>query len=188
MGVDFKGRRTDMQKKVKRNLNCCLPLILLPLVNLIIAAVTRKSVATAYTIPSTLIPRLSAAVVFILGAMAEELFYRWFLLKKVFFQTTKMKPILSILIVSMLFALMHLWNLQTSPVILPVFLQVFFAFCFSVWAGAVVWRTERIWIPLIAHVLLNATAADVEIAWVSVLVSIAVLADGVVLLEGEKTQ
>jgi len=177
-----------MQKKVKRNLNCCLPLILLPLVNLIIAAVTRKSVATAYTIPSPLIPFLPTAVVFVLGAVAEELFYRWFLLKKVFFETTELKPLLSILIVSSLFALMHLWNLQTSPAILPVLLQVFSAFCFSIWAGAVAWRTDRIWIPLISHVLLNATAGEVEITWVSVLASIAVLAYGAVLLEGAETQ
>ena len=163
--------------------------LLFPLANLITAAVTGASVVTAYLMPSPMFPFLPAAVVFILGAVAEELFYRWFLLKKVYFQTTKLKPILSILIVSVLFAAMHLWNLQTFPsAILPVLVQVFSAFCFSIWAGAVVWRTERILIPLIAHVLLNATAADAEIAWVSVLVSIAVLADGVVLLEGEKTQ
>jgi hypothetical protein len=34
-------------------------------------------------VPSALIPFLSEAVVFILGAMVEELFYRWFLLKKI---------------------------------------------------------------------------------------------------------
>ena len=162
------------------------PVLLLPLANLITAAVMGTSVAVAYMMPSTLLPLLPSAVVFILGAVTEELFYRWFLLKKVFFETTKLKPILSILIVSALFAAMHLWNLQTSPANLPVLLQVFFAFCFSVWAGAAVWRTDRILIPLIAHVLLNATAADAEIAWVSVLVSIAVLADGIWLMRGEK--
>ena len=167
----------------KRGKGCLffLPILLLPLANLITAAVTGASVFEPYTTPSPLFPFLPSAAVFILGAVAEELFYRWFLLKKVFLQTTKLKPILSIPIVSVLFALMHLWNLQASPAILPVLVQVFSAFCFSVWAGAVVWRTDRICIPLIAHVLLNATAGAAEIAWVSALVSIDVLADGVVL-------
>ena len=165
----------------KRRILLWFPVVLLPLTNLITAAVTGSSVALPYTTSSSLIPFIPAAVVFILGAVIEELFYRWFLLKKVFFEPTKLKPILSILIVSMLFALMHLWNLQTSPVILQVFLQVFFAFCFSVWAGAVVWRTERIWIPLIAHVLLNATAY-VDNIWVYLLVSIEVLIDSVFII------
>lgn len=156
-----------------------LPVLLLPLANLITTTVTRESVFAAYTAPSTLIPFLPAAVVYILGAVAEELFYRWFLLKKVFFETTKLKPVLSILIVSALFAAMHLWNLQTSPAVL---LQVFSAFCFSIWAGAVVWRTDRNWIPLIAHVLLNATAGGAEIAWVSVMISVVVLTDGIWLM------
>lgn len=82
---------------------------------------------------------------------------------------------------------MHLWNLQTSPsAVLSVFLQAFCAFCFSIWAGAVVRRTDRIRIPLIAHVLLNATAGDAEIAWVSVFVSLIVLADGIWLMREEK--
>ena len=159
-----------------------LPVILLPLTNLVMAAAMRSPITATYMTPSTLIPFFPVAVVFILGAVIEELFYRWFLLKKVFFETTKLKPLLSTLIVSVLFAGMHLWNLKTSPAILPVLLQVFSAFCFSVWAGAVVRRKHRIWIPLIAHILLNATAGDVEIAWVSVLVSIAVLADGIWLM------
>ena len=173
---------------VRRWLLIGLPVLLLPLANLITAAVTGSSVAVPYTTSSSLIPFIPTAVVFILGAVFEELFYRWFLLKKLFFETTKLTPLLSILIVSGLFALMHLWNLQTSPAILPVLLQVFSAFCFSIWAGAVVRRTDRIWIPLIAHILLNATAGDAEIAWVTILVSIVVLADGIVLLKGEKTQ
>ena len=160
-----------------QGLSYCFPVILLPLANLITAA----SVFEPYTTPSPLFPFLPSAAVFILGAVAEELFYRWFLLKKVFFETTKLKPTLSILIVSALFAGMHLWNLQTSPAVLPVLAQVFSVFCFSVWTGAVAWRTDRICIPLIAHVLLNATAGDAAVAWVSALVSIDVLADGVVL-------
>jgi len=175
-----------MKQKALHWLHLYLPVLLLPLTNLITAAVTRGSVFAAYSTPGTLIPFFPEAVVFILGAVLEELLYRRFLLKKVFFETTELKPLISILIVSVLFAGMHLWNLQTSPANLPVLLQVFFAFCFSVWAGAAVWRTDRILIPLIAHVLLNATAADAEIAWVSVLVSIAVLADGIWLMRGEK--
>lgn len=174
------------KENVKIWLFLCLPVILLPLANLIMAAVSDSSIAAAYTAPSTLIPFMPEDVVFILGAVLEELFYRWLLLKKVFFETTRLKPVLSILIVSVLFAAMHLWNLQTSSSIIPVFLQVFCAFCFSIWAGAVVWRTDRNWIPLIAHVLLNATAGGAEIVWVSVMISVVVLADGIWLMRGEK--
>ena len=162
-----------------------LPILLLPLANLITTTVTRESVFAAYTAPSTLIPFLPAAVVYILGAVAEELFYRWFLLKKVFFETTRLKPVLSILIVSVLFAAMHLWNLQTSPAVLPVLVQVFSAFCFSIWAGAVVWRTDRVWIPLLAHVLLNATAGA-ENAWIMMAAGAVVLADGVLLMRNRR--
>lgn len=168
----------------KRRILLWFPVVLLPLTNLITAAVTGASVAVPYTTSSSLIPFLPMAVVFILGAVAEELFYRWFLLKKAFFQTTKMKPILSILIVSALFAGMHLWNLQASLAVHSVLLQVFSAFSFSIWAGVVVWRTNRIWIPMLAHVLLNATAVEAEIAWMSVLVSMVVLHDGLILMKG----
>lgn len=175
-----------MSTESSRKILIWLPAIVLPLANMITAIVTRSSIVVAYTTPSTWIPFLPAAIVYILGAIIEELFYRWFLLKKVFFQTTKLKPLLSILIVSALFAGMHLWNLQTSPAVFPVLLQVFSAFCFSIWAGAVVWKTDRIWIPLLAHVLLNATAGDSEIAWVSILVSVVALTDGIWLMRGEK--
>lgn len=163
-----------------------LPVILLPLTNIITAAVTRASITAAYTTSNTWIPFLPAAIVFILGAVIEELFYRWFLLKKVFFQATKLKPLLSILIVSALFAGMHLWNLRDGTSFSDIMFQMAFAFCFSIWAGAVVWKTDQIWIPLLAHVLLNATASDAEIAWVSVLVSVVVLTDGIWLMRGEK--
>lgn len=175
-----------MSTESSRKILIWLPVIVLPLANLITAVVTRASVVTAYMTPSPLIQFIPIAVAFILGAVIEEIFYRWFLLKKVFFQTTKLKPLLSILIVSVIFAGMHLWNLQASPAVLPVFIQVFSAFCFSIWAGAVVWKTDRIWIPLLAHVLLNATSVDAEIVWVNVLVSIVVLADGIWLMRGEK--
>ena len=97
----------------------CLPVILLPLTNLLTAAVSDSSIAAAaYIAPSRLIPFLPEAVVFILGAIIEELFYRWLLLKKVFFQTTKLKPLRSILIISVLFAGMHLWNRKRQGTVL----------------------------------------------------------------------
>ena len=166
----------------KRRILLLFPVVLLPLTNLITAAVTGSSVAVPYTTSSSLIPFLPAAVVFILGAVFEELFYRWFLLKKVFLETTKRKPILSILIVSVLFALMHLWNLQTSPAVLPVLLQVFSAFCFSVWAGAAVWRSGQIKMPLLAHLLLNMTAFA-DNMWISIIVGFVVLINGAYLLK-----
>ena len=56
-------------------------------------------------------------------------------------------------------------------------------FCFSVWAGAVTWKAAWL-IPLLAHVLLNATAGAGN-NWVSIAVSIVVLIDGVLLMKGD---
>ena len=65
-----------------------------------------------------------------------------------------------------------------------VLVQIICAFCFSIWAGAVTWKATWL-IPLLAHVLLNATATA-ENAWVSIAVSIAVLIDGILLMKGTK--
>ncbi len=118
----------------------------------------------------------------LIGAVAEELVFRWFLLPRFFLPC--MKPTHAILLVSVLFAAMHLLNLQTGtpfPAILP---QMFCAFCFSIWAGAVVWRKNSILIPLLAHVLLNATAVT-EGLLLPLAVSVVVLVDGILLMKAE---
>ena len=120
-----------MQENIKGNLSYCFPVFLLPLANLITAAVT--GLLCLSHIPLQAPCSLSCL---------RRRFSFW-----------------------------ARWQRNCSIA----------TFCFSVWAGAVAWRTDRICIPLIAHVLLNATAGAAEIARVSVLVSIDVLADGVLL-------
>jgi hypothetical protein len=65
---------------------------------------------------------------------------------------------------------------------------VFQTFYFSIWTGAVTWKL--IWlIPLLAHVLMNATAgseSEVMCLWVSLLVSVVVLVDGLLLMKEER--
>lgn len=118
----------------------------------------------------------------LLGAVAEELFFRFFLLKLLFLP--RMKPVRAILLVSVLFAAMHLLNLRAGAGLAETLVQAAFALCFSVWAGAVVWRTRSVLIPLLAHVLLNLTAAA-EIPWVSLLIGLAVLLDGLILIKDQ---
>ncbi len=140
----------------------CLPVIILPVSNLLCVAITHMT-------PVPTIPVL-------IGAVVEELFYRWILLKNVLLKEEKISPTLSVILVSIVFALMHLWNLRIGTAISSVLLQVFCAFFFSIWAGAVVWKST-ILIPILTHVLLNLTAVD-SMAMIPLIASVIVLLDG----------
>ena len=141
-----------------------LPLLLLPTGNVLIAAITGQP--------------MSPALPYLLGAAAEELFYRRFLLKTVLLP--QLRPRFAILLTAGLFAGMHFFNLRAGAGLDETLLQAAYAFCFSVWAGAVTWRSTWL-LPLAAHVLLNLTATA-EVTAVSLMLGIAVLADGIVLL------
>lgn len=117
----------------------------------------------------------------IIGAVIEEVIFRWLLLGKWLLNEKRVKPIAAILIVGAVFSLMHLWNLRNGASFFEVGIQMLFAFCFSIWAGAVVWQTDQIWIPLIAHILLNATAGNESIMWMSLLMSVIVAVDGILI-------
>ena len=93
----------------------------------------------------------------VIGAVIEELIFRWLLLGKWLLREKRIKPIAAILVVGMVFSLMHLWNLRSGTAFSDVAVQMIFAFCFSVWAEADVLRTGRV-VLLLAHLLLNATA------------------------------
>ena len=151
----------------KQKIFIWFPVIMLPLSNIILAI----SSDGTYVL----------SIAWIFGATAEELFFRFFLLRQILFRT--MKSVSSILLVSILFAGMHLFNLRTGQPVDVTLLQMFAAFCFSIWAGAVTWKTTWL-IPLIAHILMNATA-EAEVMCVQVLVSVAVLVDGMFLMRGE---
>ena len=145
-----------------------LPVILLPTGNLLMLLFA----------PFSFSPRI--LLFSLVGAVAEELFFRGFLLKTIFLP--RIKPVLAIILVSALFAAMHLINLRNGtpfPAILP---QMLCAFCFSTWAGAVVWRKDSVFIPLLAHVLLNLTAVT-EGTLLPLIMSAIVLADGILLMK-----
>ena len=124
------------------------PVVLLPLSNLLSAVNSGVSFDFSQT------------ALWVFGAVAEELFYRFFLLKKLLLDRSGMKPPNAVLLVSLLFAVMHLFNLRAGTDLFPVLVQAFCAFCFSVWAGAVVWKRRSVALPLLAHVLLNLTAFE----------------------------
>ncbi len=147
-----------------------LPVILLPAGNLLMLLFEPFSFSSRILLFS------------LIGAVAEELFFRWLLLRQILLP--RMKPVLAILIVSVLFAAMHLLNLRTGtpfPTILP---QMFCAFCFSMWAGAVVWMKGSILIPLLAHAMMNAMAVT-EGLLLPLAVSVVVLVDGILLMKAE---
>ena len=146
------------------------PVVLLPLSNLLSA------------VNSGVCFDFSQTALWVFGAVAEELFYRFFLLKKLLLDRSGMKPANAVLLVSLLFAVMHLFNLRTGAVLFPVLVQAFCAFCFSVWAGAVVWKSGSVAIPLLAHVLLNLTAFEGGGMLIPTAAGILVLIDGLFLL------
>lgn len=167
----------------KRSALLWLPVICLPLANLVIAAVTQSSFTEAYSSHSALVPFLPVAVVLVLGAVAEELFFRWLLLKKIFLP--QLRPTLAVLLASTLFACAHLWNMRGGQTLQATLLQVFFAFAFSVWAGVVTWKATWL-IPLFAHALLNATAVEGGDMVVTLALGVFVLLDGLCLLDKRK--
>ena len=145
-----------------------LTVMLLPAVNLLALCFSPVSF-NARTLLSSL-----------MGAAAEELFFRWFLLKGALLP--RMKPERAVVLVSVLFAAAHLLNLRNGAALPAVLLQMLCAFCFSIWAGAVVWRKNSILIPMLAHVLLNLTAVT-EGTLLPAIACALVLADGILLMK-----
>ena len=145
-----------------------IPVILLPAGNLLML----------YFAPITI--NLRIFILSIIGAVAEELFFRGLLLKILLLP--RIKPKLAIILVSLLFALFHLLNLLNGTSLTTLLPQILCAICFSIWAGAVVWRKNSILIPLLAHVLLNLSAIT-EGTLFPMLVSIVVLIEGILLIK-----
>ena len=145
------------------------PVVLLPLSNLLSAVNSGVSFDFSQT------------ALWVLGAVAEELFYRFCLLKKLLLERSGMKGANAVLLVSLLFAAMHLFNLRSGMIVSSVLVQAFFSFCFSVWAGTVVWKKQSMTVPLLAHVLLNLTAFEGGAVLIPLAVSIVLLIDGIIL-------
>ena len=156
---------------LKRYLLCWFPVIFLPVVNVIIAL----SLNVAYE-PAHVLHWCVAAIL-------EEVFFRWFLLKKILLPL--LSPAIAIILDSVLFAGMHLFNLCSAADVPVIVIQLFLAFCFSIWAACVTYRFTFL-IPLLAHVLLNLTATTVDIGWLSIIASVVVLLDGILLIVSER--
>ena len=160
-----------MRNKTKLRTLIWGPVLLLPLANLISAGFVP---AVDYDLTQT--------AVWVIGAVAEELFYRFFLLQELLLKRTQLRPRVSIMLVSLLFAAMHLFNLRSGMAASVVLVQAVCAFCFSVWAGAVVWKQNSVIIPLLAHVLMNLTAFDGGGNLIPLAVSLITLLDGIILI------
>ncbi len=162
-----------MTKNTKKRILIWIPVLLLPLSNLLSS---RFVPAADYDLTQTLI--------WVIGAIAEELFYRFFLLQKLLLERTKLKPRLSIVLISLLFAGMHLFNLRSGLAGSLVLVQAVCAFCFSMWAGAAVWRTRSVMIPLLSHVLMNLTASESSGSLIPLAAGFITLLDGLILMAG----
>ena len=162
-----------MRNETKQRILIWTPVLLLPLSNLLSS---RFVPSAEFNLPQTL--------VWGIGAIAEELFYRFFLLQKLLLERTKLRPRLSIVLISLLFAGMHLFNLRSGLAGSLVLVQAVCAFCFSVWAGAVVWRTRSVMIPLLAHILMNLTAFEGSGTVIPLAAGFITLLDGLILMAG----
>jgi len=162
-----------MNSKTKLQILIWFPVLLLPLSNLF----------SSWFAPAADF-NLTQTSVWVIGAIAEELFYRYFLLQKLLLERTELKPRFSIVLVSLLFAGMHLFNLRSGMPVSAVLIQAVCAFCFSVWAGAVVWRTHSVMVPLLAHILMNLTAFDGSGRLISLAASLITLLGGLLLMAG----
>ncbi len=149
---------------MKRKALYWLPLFILPICNVLTAMITKQPIAIVLP--------------YIFGAVAEELFFRFFLLKHIFLP--RIKPALAIILISVLFAGMHLINLRAGAGVTETLVQIIYAFCFSIWAG-VVTRKSTWLIPLATHVLLNLTATA-DVMWVCLVAGLLMLADGIILM------
>lgn len=162
-----------MNSKTKLQILIWIPVLLLPLSNLF----------SSWLVPAADF-NLTQTSVWVIGAIAEELFYRFFLLQKLLLERSKLRPRFSVVLISLLFAGMHLFNLRSGMTVSVVLVQTVCAFCFSVWAGAVVWRTHSVMVPLLAHVLLNLTAFDGSGRLIPLAASLITLLGGLLLMAG----
>ena len=89
-----------------------------------------------------------------------------------------MKPAFAVILVSVLFAGMQLWNLRSGSALPETLVQLLCAGCFGIWAGAAVIHTGSIVLPLLAHFLLNARGME-EILLPSLAVACLLLASGI---------
>ncbi len=161
-----------MSAKTKKLVLLWLPVALLPLSN-VIAFICCK---TVYSFKETL--------PWAIGAVAEELFFRCFLLELLFLP--RRRPVPSVIAVSLLFAALHFLNLLAGQTVSEVLVICYCAFAFSVWAGAATAKATFL-IPLLAHLLLNLTAVT-DLPWLSAAVSTAVMIDGALLLRGTERE
>ena len=68
----------------------------------------------------------------VIGAAAEKLFHCFFLLQELLLERTELRLRFSIVLVSLLFAAMHLFNLHSGMAASLVLVQAVCAFCFSI--------------------------------------------------------
>ena len=116
------------------------------------------------------------------AAVCEELFFRGLILKSLLLP--RMRPAAAIAVSAALFGAAHILNLLSGSLFVSMFFQMLYAFCFSVWAGAVVYRQSSILIPLCVHVLINLTSTSAEILWLDLSAAALFLISGVFIASG----
>ncbi len=90
-----------------------------------------------------------------LAAVAEECFFRGF----VFTALQKRGKFPAAILSSLPFALLHLVNLANGPVGYTL-LQVAAAFCVGFALCGLLWRTKKLWLCILCHLLINLTGGE----------------------------
>ncbi len=107
-------------------------------------------------LPEWGIPLLYAAI----AAVAEECFFRGLVFTKLRSKGRYMAALVS----AGVFALLHLLNLFSAPAWYTL-LQVGAAFSVGFAFAGVLWRTKKLWLCILGHLLINLTGHEMLSAW-----------------------
>lgn len=133
----------DLKLLNYKNLLFCIPMILIPLVNL------RFGIHINYSWGQLILISISMLGV----GFSEEILFRSFLMKAVMNKSTKA----AILFPSILFGVIHLTNLFGGADIMATILQVIYAVSFSLMCSLFYYKTNNIIPCMICHSITNIT-------------------------------
>lgn len=137
--------------------NIGLSVLLFPLVNIALSVFGSRGNGLEYAW-HFLIEQLAICIAV---AFAEELFFRGLLLRELVF-SFKVRTIVASLLVSFVFGILHLVNVNSYATWCYAIVQSLCAFAFSFNLSAIFVSTQKLWICVLIHALINITSIGVE--------------------------
>lgn len=138
--------------------NIGLSVLLFPLVNIALSVFGSRGNGLEYAW-HFLIEQLAICIAV---AFAEELFFRGLLLRELVF-SFKVRTIVASLLVSFVFGILHLVNVNSYATWCYAIVQSLCAFAVSFNLSAIFVSTQRLWICVLIHALINITSIGVEV-------------------------